>query len=191
MKNLMAVADYGSPPRVRGKPPAFTACKPGRRITPARAGKTNPDFDLVSLQQDHPRACGENSHSPRFATATSGSPPRVRGKPAGRRGLPVLRRITPARAGKTLHRKVSGRPREDHPRACGENRVCAAIGRPRLGSPPRVRGKLLARRVVDFMRRITPARAGKTQTGARADGGHADHPRACGENFPRPLSTRP
>ena len=51
----------GSPPRVRGKLHNPFAGFLGQGITPARAGKTNADFDLISMQRDHPRACGENS----------------------------------------------------------------------------------------------------------------------------------
>ena len=51
-----------------------------------------------------------------------------------------------------------------------------------MGSPPRMRGKLLDILAARASSRITPADAGKTCTAgivAHADG---DHPRGCGEN---------
>ena len=70
----------GSPPRMRGK-----RLQPGRRelrvrITPAHAGKTPASMSALMSSADHPRACGENSANEYMETATSGSPPRMRGK---------------------------------------------------------------------------------------------------------------
>ena len=50
------------------------------------------------------------------------------------------------------------------------------------GSPPRVRGKLLADPRRCLYSRITPARAGKTDNKTHELSGWEDHPRACGEN---------
>ena len=51
-----------------------------------------------------------------------------------------------------------------------------------MGSPPQVRGKLLA--LLSHLRRsgITPAGAGKTAKFAFRHGQFTDHPRRCGEN---------
>ena len=73
-----------------------------------------------------------------------------------------MSRITPARAGKTACAGLCFRLAEDHPRACGENTFWINSVDLRMGSPPRVRGKLLSNTVRDGIRRITPARAGKT-----------------------------
>ena len=91
----------GSPPRVRGKPPRNDCVRRGARITPACAGKTGDMLSAVTRIQDHPRVCGENLIVTAAAAASSGSPPRVRGKL-----LPFTKncpsdRITPACAGKT------------------------------------------------------------------------------------------
>ena len=109
----------------------------------------------------------------------------MRGKPVRKRAGFSVTRITPARAGKT--RVVNLQPRyiKDHPRACGENRAKPGNARPRVGSPPRVRGKRGPLHPFLDGTRITPARAGKTNGGTPAYISLWDHPRACGENTSR------
>ena len=91
----------GSPPRVRGKPSFQPDRHPRRRITPACAGKTAIESSTSRLSADHPRVCGENSSPTVPTVATSGSPPRVRGKQFPASLCTSLPRITPACAGKT------------------------------------------------------------------------------------------
>ena len=92
----------GSPPRVRGKRTEIFDPLDRFRITPARAGKTCDGHAAFTGYRDHPRACGENVLREEEVLLNRGSPPRVRGK----QGLEVvcarIRRITPARAGKTF-----------------------------------------------------------------------------------------
>ena len=65
---------------------------------------------------------------------------------------------------------------------CGENVGIVYIDEGARGSPPRVRGKPVARKIFARSGGITPACAGKT-CGAGADAWHPeDHPRVCGEN---------
>ena len=52
-------------------------------------------------------------------------------------------RITPAHAGKTAGSWLSADERADHPRACGENKGEKDMQELKIGSPPRMRGKLL------------------------------------------------
>ena len=111
----------GSPPRVRGKP---RCCIEGfiiQRITPACAGKTATGHAIPCRGWDHPRVCGENVYIVHIVPCDKGSPPRVRGKPAHSPRLAERRRITPACAGKTIHRLGVDAYFEDHPRVCGEN----------------------------------------------------------------------
>ena len=159
----------GSPPRVRGKLADFV--KDG--ITYA----------------DHPRACGENFGCPRNRNRTGGSPPRVRGKPEAEAEAVLKQRITPARAGKTPRHRVPRECNQDHPRACGENRVYLIKLYANGGSPPRVRGKLVYVTVYGKSTGITPARAGKTRRDLRRRRTERDHPRACGENAILPQRT--
>ena len=73
--------------------------------------------------------------------------------------------------------------RRDHPRACGENTTRITSRSVRGGSPPRVRGKRFLGVVHCVTLRITPARAGKTNSGSATAEYRRDHPRACGENY--------
>ena len=52
---------YGSPPRMRGKPPSKTHTIKLTGITPADAGKTLMRGCKRRLTTDHPRGCGENT----------------------------------------------------------------------------------------------------------------------------------
>ena len=134
------------------------------------------------IDEDHPRACGENTDTLFLSHLKNGSPPRVRGKRCGAFSFRALPRITPARAGKTCEMRISALTQGDHPRACGENSRQARAACAGLGSPPRVRGKLHDAHKVRRPAGITPARAGKTLAVIGVDRFHGDHPRACGEN---------
>ena len=70
----------GSPPRVRGKGLRFRFHKPCAGITPACAGKSDPEKRRTSGSGDHPRVCGEKHVLPNGLPLPMGSPPRVRGK---------------------------------------------------------------------------------------------------------------
>ena len=111
-----------------------------------------------------------------------GSPPRVRGKLVDSFDWIIQGRITPARAGKTKRLSKLFNRVGDHPRACGENEDSIRLELEEAGSPPRVRGKRSYCDVRSGVRRITPARAGKTAGGYRQHDRSEDHPRACGEN---------
>ena len=50
-----------------------------------------------------------------------------------------------------------------------------------MGSPPRVRGRVLCGSYIEFVIRITPARAGKSGKNRQYRDQKEDHPRACGE----------
>ena len=95
----------------------------------------------------------------------------------------LIVRISPACAGKTTLIKISGETPKDHPRVCGENRSLLFQLALCVGSPPRVRGKLLYSYGVNNCVRITPACAGKTLTKDNAPIKEKDHPRVCGENI--------
>ena len=93
---------WGSPPRVRGKVFSHFGQRFSFRITPACAGKSQPQTAPASSAEDHPRVCGEKIGACDLPNRLSGSPPRVRGK-----GPVVLIRqlclgITPACAGKSF-----------------------------------------------------------------------------------------
>ena len=152
----------GSPPRVRGKVECYGHVRVCCGITPARAGKRDSTFSLLSIYRDHPRACGEKTPMLLAIAAAAGSPPRVRGKVARRFALRHHLGITPARAGKRLRLTHSMPTTRDHPRACGEKSRNWLFSASRSGSPPRVRGKAQGWRLCRQGQGITPARAGKS-----------------------------
>ena len=86
----------------------------------------------------------------------------MRGKPLLIVLAPVLHRITPADAGKTTQIRWYIAHAEDHPRGCGENSFIFSKNDEILGSPPRMRGKLISAYIIVGYCRITPADAGKT-----------------------------
>ena len=70
---------------------------------------------------------------------------------------------------------------ENHPRVCGEKVHGDEQAMAKLGSPPRMRGKVTTRIGIAGTERITPAYAGKSRPGGQQAGGGEDHPRVCGE----------
>ena len=111
----------GSPPQVRGKPTKKMCPAPCIRITPAGAGKTLCSQTPTVGNTDHPRRCGENIVCKGFCKHGIGSPPQVRGKPAGGVASVATAGITPAGAGKTDTPTTLTAKAKDHPRRCGEN----------------------------------------------------------------------
>ena len=89
--------------------------------------------------------------------------------------------ITPACAGKSYAALCAGRQGGDHPRVCGEKRDRPSTRTSNTGSPPRVRGKVLAAMMPENRLRITPACAGKSGAFLFFLGVPEDHPRVCGE----------
>ena len=162
----------GSPPRMRGKLPAW--CRRNR------------------ASRDHPRGCGENSDSADAVFRMPGSPPRMRGKPITEAFKADIDRITPADAGKTTVAQQVMHQLWDHPRGCGENAAVAVEKSDAAGSPPRMRGKLYGVCFGSDGLRITPADAGKTTDVVAFVNVLEDHPRGCGENVHRaaPLHRR-
>ena len=156
-------AGTGSPPRMRGKRCGLYKVLYRFRITPADAGKTDIQRAAGSIIRDHPRGCGENAYFRSDEDAERGSPPRMRGKLTIHVRYLQTVGITPADAGKTAKKRVRRRYTRDHPRGCGENCISRSIGTVQVGSPPRMRGKLLHRSQSPNVLRITPADAGKTE----------------------------
>ena len=125
--------------------------------------------------------CGEKQKTPPWGVEKGGSPPRVRGKvyllcssfhPPG---------ITPACAGKRRRTISRQHESEDHPRVCGEKLRIFAYPDIVMGSPPRVRGKVVLRVALCIGVGITPACAGKRDSAPCDRLFRKDHPRVCGE----------
>ena len=126
--------------------------------------------------------CGKNSLFEWFSKTRSGSPPRVREKQNLKKGIYSNVRITPACAGKTLHRTCLLHLKRDHPRVCGKNTMNIWKSQPITGSPPRMREKPTVILTDDQALRITPACAGKTKALKSPLYYTQDHPRFCGKN---------
>ena len=174
-------ARRGSPPRVRGK--GCESCDRPRSagITPACAGKSSRPRVATARGRDHPRVCGEKAAALSQSCAGKGSPPRVRGKERNLLPLLEILGITPACAGKSSCSFPFCPYSRDHPRVCGEKSPPMNLTPQVLGSPPRVRGKVLSRPHGFVKNRITPACAGKSCKTSSRRLTDMDHPRVCGE----------
>ena len=171
----------GSPPRMRGKEANRCMQPPKCGITPAYAGKRHAHPRRACLLRDHPRVCGEKAQHRATWYSAAGSPPRMRGKASMALSCLFCLRITPAYAGKSLKDYGKTMRNQDHPRVCGEKMIgdeCLPVNK---GSPPRMRGKAMLAFVEIWLKRITPAYAGKRQRCISDALRGWDHPRVCGE----------
>ena len=106
----------------------------------------------------------------------------MRGKPHCFRCRPYSPRIIPAHAGQTRQTLHIECGLEEHPRACGANSRSKNLNPRRLGSSPRMRGKLRHAGGLPASERIIPAHAGQTTIFSFNSARWSDHPRACGAN---------
>ena len=105
----------------------------------------------------------------------------MRGKGQIINGWKVLEGITPAYAGKRHVCNAPCKGMGDHPRVCGEKSPFSLFRPPHLGSPPRMRGKVVHFFGAHLPDGITPAYAGKSSQTAEHPSIMQDHPRVCGE----------
>ena len=102
----------------------------------------------------------------------------------------LLNGITPACAGKTPIAMKNSLSFQDHPRVCGKDSTVLAHLFHNLGSPPRVRERLIQRYKSHMIIRITPACAGKTAIWCADVIISWDHPRVCGKDPKNPINPR-
>ena len=112
-----------------------------------------------------------------------GSPPRMRGKDGVNDSAQAVTGITPAYAGKSGFVSAVHLAIRDHPRVCGEKALSTFSSRKNSGSPPRMRGKVIAEAGHHQIGGITPAYAGKSRIPSSAPTRFWDHPRVCGEKY--------
>ena len=110
-----------------------------------------------------------------------GSLPHMRGKEYFASSIVAAMRITPAHAGKNCRHQCREYMAQDHPRVCGEKKLILTCVESRLGSPPRMRGKVDCRAHKTALTGITPAYAGKSFWLLPCPSCCKDHPRVCGE----------
>ena len=166
---------------MRGKDGVNDSAQAVTGITPACAGKRQSWTSATWLQRDHPRVCGEKMCIQCSKSIPQGSPPRMRGKGVGAPHFAGDLGITPAYAGKRHGCSCAETRHRDHPRVCGEKAAHGGRGRSKEGSPPRMRGKVLALSLPASRYRITPAYAGKRTPHLFHRLVYRDHPRVCGE----------
>ena len=178
---------WGSPPRMRGKVAVCIAANASPGITPAYAGKSCVLRLKLLVLRDHPRVCGEKHPQTMTTRQSLGSPPRMRGKGSPPRYSGIWTGITPAYAGKSLFQPTVFLRARDHPRVCGEKLTPRRSGSLNLGSPPRMRGKVIRCSICQRGSGITPAYAGKRHLVMDTSPLCRDHPRVCGEKFTKPV----
>lgn len=93
----------------------------GLWVSPAYAGKSDPEKRRTSDSGDYPHICGGKGH---LTLAVS-----------------HMHRINPAYAGKRESRQQDHTITWDHPRVCGEKARTLIVQNEPQGSPPRMRGK--------------------------------------------------
>ena len=158
-------SSWGSPPPMRGKDNVIYPVLREERITPAYAGKSCFHHIEQPFPEDHPRLCGEKQPDTFGQLTQLGSPPPMRGKEMEKESIERDIRITPAYAGKRRKDHSGGHEQQDHPRLCGEKLSDFSIIPKVLGSPPPMRGKENACVTDEGNIGITPAYAGKSNTG--------------------------
>ena len=166
---------------MRGEDIIGVGCCCAGGITPAHAGRSVSLPGLSRSTWDHPRACGEKYIVQLYFDTDMGSPPRMRGEAGLAARHRAKSRITPAHAGRSFKQFIQSLFFQDHPRACGEKLALSAISVMAIGSPPRMRGEASTLARIPAPVRITPAHAGRRQSGHSPGGASRDHPRACGE----------
>ena len=177
----MTAAQWGSPPRGRGKGAEKISRRKSSRITPAWAGKRSGQTACTSTRPDHPRVGGEKDNAEFREKIDQGSPPHGRGKAHGRRGQETGRGITPAWAGKSGKGARSDGGCWDHPRVGGEKVQLRSGKQTQKGSHPHGRGKAESCVGKGDNVGITPAWAGKRSTCCCVSPAPTDHPRVGGE----------
>ena len=132
--------------------------------------------------EDHPRSRGNNYFSIAEEICSMGSPPLAREQ------LPFpytghrFSGITPARAGTTISFFCRLPISWDHPRSRGNNVCTFSLFCPLAGSPPLAREQPSEKNETDYESRITPARAGTTNSFQITFCLVQDHPRSRGNN---------
>ena len=105
----------------------------------------------------------------------------MRGTVMHRLQMPKYLRITPAHAGNSPSAGIRLPAGQDHPRSCGEQRICIWKQQRAEGSPPLMRGTGMFWMTIQAGYRITPAHAGNSLFPFGILLHTRDHPRSCGE----------
>ena len=153
-----------------------------RGSSPLARGKPLMSSSMWLSTSAHPRSRGENLLDYARKYFEAGSSPLARGKLTVPTSTRLMRRLIPARAGKTHPYAEVAWYATAHPRSRGENRLSDHWDPGPSGSSPLARGKRLRVLGGGGLGGLIPARAGKTGTPTSSPRGHAAHPRSRGEN---------
>ena len=176
------VSGTGSSPHMRGTLKTGFSTIGSGGIIPAYAGNTAWIGIRAGSTVDHPRICGEHSAASCICSSSSGSSPHMRGTRSAGANSSWRRGIIPAYAGNTVSPPMGTRPRQDHPRICGEHVMCLCFLPPSVGSSPHMRGTLNPHVQLRPQSGIIPAYAGNTSSQCNGMSLSWDHPRICGEH---------
>ena len=172
----------GSSPHVRGALSQLQCPCRWLGIIPACAGSTRTLRGFRTGRWDHPRMCGEHYvHRPQLDWDV-GSSPHVRGARCFATVFLDGFGIIPACAGSTCPSRPSAATAGDHPRMCGEHRICCQSCKISTESSPHVRGALVQDFLQGLSTGIIPACAGSTCPSRPSAATAGDHPRMCGEH---------
>ena len=170
-----------SPPHTRGKERIYRLQSPSNTITPAHAGKSNPNETVERCEDNHPRTRGEKRCGRFCLCKLVQSPPHTRGKVFDRNLNFSEGAITPAHAGKSVLQRHKVGEQGNHPRTRGEKSRRFSSSGLYKQSPPHTRGKVFSCFGYRTLLTITPAHAGKSNSVKRVFVLSVNHPRTRGE----------
>ena len=119
LTNSFSITVEGSPPRVRSRQLHSTRLVGGVGITSACAEQTSRMATFRPWSTDHLRVCGADPTLDTAVATSSGSPPRVRSRPAVEPSVTEPGGITSACAEQTSGPQERQRRQRDHLRVCG------------------------------------------------------------------------
>ena len=172
---------WGSPPRGRGRLAGSAALLRGRGLTPAWAGTAPCAHAATRSAWAHPRVGGDGLGFGHAWVSGSGSPPRGRGRRQSSRTKTHKGGLTPAWAGTARSRERGCVPSWAHPRVGGDGIDADGSTEPKLGSPPRGRGRPVIRGLLIQGVGLTPAWAGTAISSAPDRACSRAHPRVGGD----------
>ena len=153
----------GSSPLTRGALIPDNLRNPVGGLIPAHAGSTAKRVTRYVTCGAHPRSRGEHNAWASVMAGMRGSSPLTRGAPSLSTGSVQARRLIPAHAGSTCHRREAGAALRAHPRSRGEHHDGSGNFSTSLGSSPLTRGAHLITTLDIVLRGLIPAHAGSTR----------------------------
>ena len=176
----LVIADLGSSPRVRSRPPRQSRGQRRQRIISACAEQTWGRRGRGRACRDHLRVCGADTAIAAIIIAITGSSPRVRSR-HDERGLPAGERgIISACAEQTLSASGSFFVSGDHLRVCGADLGLVLFELGDAGSSPRVRSRRRRSQPGQQAQGIISACAEQTVGVSSSTMSSGDHLRVCG-----------